>query len=271
MKTDRIRRSITALAAAAALAAGLAGCDGGNDGDKSQGSASSPGAGSGPGPARPPGQDDVQTDPRITAYADRLLAFLKTTSQGSHALRAEIFKEKGKLFANVDTDLPYFRSDDMSSAASDSRGRRDKLAAEAEDWAYANPEVRIELIAVYMTGRGEKLRDAGMGHVRKRDAEDTKRNAYNDRVLAHLKTTEYAALVTRVEIDKIVDEAEVSINTTLPPYDLFDFSEPARQTRAQADGIAAAVLAWTATATEYNVTSVRVEDREKGTSTLALR
>jgi hypothetical protein len=207
----------------------------------------------------------VQTDPKLTAYADRLLAFLKTTPQGAHALRAEIIRDRGTLAANVDTDLPYFPGTDSSDAAADAREKRDKLAAEAEDWAYANPDVDLELVLVYQAGRGEAFTDAGVGYVRDRSPEETERQAYAARVLAHLKTTPYAASVTGVELDLVAAEAHLTVTTTLPSFPGSDeFSEGARQARQDAEPIAAAVLAWTVQDAEYNIAAVAIEDKEKG-------
>ncbi|WP_436776940.1 hypothetical protein [Yinghuangia sp. YIM S09857] len=208
-------------------------------------------------------------NPATTAYTDQLLAHLRTTSQGVHALKAEVVEEKGDLIVHVDTDLPYFPDEDTSDPAQDAHDRLDKLAAEAEDWAADKPgEPEVDLIAIHPVGHRD-VQAAEIAFVPTRNEEHGKRAAYADRLLAHLKATATGVGVTRAELAVIVGHVEVIVTSDLPSHTAADYSTAeARQARDAAETLAQAVVAWTAANPEYKVTSVVVEDREKSNLTV---
>ncbi|UGQ14768.1 hypothetical protein LO772_15030 [Yinghuangia sp. ASG 101] len=234
-------RQAAVLATALVLSAGATAC-----GEKD--AAGGPAAGAADGRTDP---SDVSTEERA-AYRDRMVAHLRTTSQGAHVTGAEIFAQDGDLFMMVDTDLP-----------AGSGPALDTLAAEAEEWAAAHREVDIEVLQVHEAGRGG---DFAYGYVPDLDAEQGRRDAYAAALVAFLKTTPEGASVTGARTEVVFGDVELVILTDRAPVPPgTDGADPrAAETRAVVRALLASADGWVRQHREYAVTHVFVRDADKG-------
>jgi osmotically-inducible protein OsmY len=238
-------------AAAVLLAAVLTSCTGSGDDETPP---ATPAAASAAAPSAP------ADEPAKAEYTARLVAFLKTTSQGAHVLDGRITTEKGKHYGEIRTDVPAYGKEDYSGPAVTAETIRAKLAREAEDWATEHREVDLELIKVTTAdGTGFSL-----GTVPDQDERQARNDEYAAGLLAHLKTTPHGAEVTRVKLDRIFDQAEIVIVTTAAPYDSLDFGPGAAPSRATVTALLDAADSWLTAHPEHRVTSLVAEDRERG-------
>jgi hypothetical protein len=195
-------------------------------------------------------------DPAAIAYGDRMLAFLKTTSQGAHVTRLTVRKDGSTLFADVDTDLQPAKGQ-ATAAQQNDRQTRDKLAVEASDWGTDHREIAVRLIRINTADHGE----FSIGNVPPQDEEHAKRDVYTGDLLDQLHNSADGGYVTRIRMDVTSGNVVLTVETSLKPREA---ATPAGDQHAISSAILNAAVNWAQTATEYTVNTITVADVEKG-------